>query len=76
MSAAWEFESKGGFANFAGDCQGDLEAKYQAFLAGHGTPCVTVDIGGAQVTVDFNRMTQKAWGGRVRKLRRRETDME
>lgn len=72
---SWEFETRGGFTRFDGDCQNYIEEKFQEFQKGGGRQRIIVNTQGHSLSVDFRHMTQcvaGGKGGRVRKIKRQE----
>mmetsp|Transcript_65990 Transcript_65990/g.208534 ORF Transcript_65990/g.208534 Transcript_65990/m.208534 type:complete len:794 (+) Transcript_65990:1-2382(+) len=66
----WHFETSKGYTRFDDDCQAYIEKKYQEKLNG-GQNRVNVFTNGFTVSLDFEKMTQKAGQhGKVRGIRR------
>lgn len=71
----WEFEWKGHFSAYDGDCQDYMEKKYQEYQSGGGRSRVNVRTKGIQISVDFSKMSSKRDGSdHIQKIRRKETE--
>lgn len=71
----WEFEWKGHYSAYDGDCQDYMERKYQEFQSGSGRNRVNVRTKGIQISVDFQKMTSKRDGSdHIQKIRRKESE--
>jgi len=70
---SWEFEARGGWQAFDGDCQAFVEGRYQEFARGEGGPSRKVKTRGMELILDFEEMTQVVEGShKSRKIRRLE----
>eukprot|EP00913_Durusdinium_trenchii_P021086 g19815.t1 len=71
----WEFEWKGHYSAYDGDCQDYMERKYQEFQSGSGRNRVNVRTKGIQISVDFQKMTSKRDGSdHIQKIRQGQGD--
>jgi len=69
----WEYELDSGFTKFDDDAQGYIETKHKEWKDG-GPKRVNVHTCGISISLDFERMTQKAGRhGKIRKIRREES---
>jgi len=76
-TVVWEYEVHDGYTAFHDDCQKYMEQRYQNFVGSGGNARINVKTQGKQVSVDFERMSNKVGDShKIRKIRRTERDKE